>query len=70
MVISEMKHLTMAELEAGLDEIRQSPTDEGLLQLIVRRPRVDAREVLEEGELHPSEGLVGTKNQPPVPILS
>jgi hypothetical protein len=54
-----MKHLTMAELEAGLDEIRQSPTDEGLLQLIVRRPRVDAREVLEEGELHPSEGLVG-----------
>ena len=58
-MISEMKHLTMAELEAGLDEIRQSPTDEGLLRLIVRRPRVDAREVLEEGELHPSEGLVG-----------
>ena len=58
-MISEMKHLTMAELEAGLDEIRQSPTDEGLLHLIVRRPGVDAREVLEEGELHPSEGLVG-----------
>lgn len=54
-----MKHLTMAELEAGLDGIRQSPKDEGSLQLIVRRPRVDAREVLEEGELHPSEGLVG-----------
>ncbi len=54
-----MKHLTMAELEAGLDLIRQSPKDEGLLQLIVRRPRVDEREVLEEGELHPSEGLVG-----------
>ena len=58
-MISEMKHLTMAELEAGLDEIYQSPADEGLLQLIVRRPRVDAREVLEEGELHTSEGLVG-----------
>jgi len=54
-----MKHLTMAELEAGLDQICQSPKDEGLLQLIVRRPRVDEREVLEEGELHPSEGLVG-----------
>jgi MOSC domain-containing protein len=51
--------LTMAELEAGLDEIRRAPTDEGVLRLIVRRPRVDAREVLEEGELHPSEGLVG-----------
>jgi len=49
----------MAELEAGLDEIYQSPKDEGVLRLIVRRPRVDAREVLAEGELHPSEGLVG-----------
>ncbi len=58
-MISEMKHLTMAELEAGLDEIRESPRDEGVLRLIVRRPRVDAREALEEGELHPSEGLVG-----------
>ena len=59
MMITISRHLTMEELEAGLDEIRQSPTDEGLLQLIVRRPRVDAREVLEEAELHPSEGLVG-----------
>jgi hypothetical protein len=58
-VISEIAHLTMAELEAGLDHIRQSPKDEGVLQLIVRRPRVDEREVLEEGELHISEGLVG-----------
>ena len=54
-----MKHLTMAELEAGLDLIRKSPKDGGLLELIVRRPCVDARVVLSEGELHPSEGLVG-----------
>jgi hypothetical protein len=59
MVISEITHLTTAELEAGLDHIRQAPKDEGLLQLIVRRPRVDEREILEEGELNPSEGLVG-----------
>jgi hypothetical protein len=58
-VISEMKHLTMSELEAGLDEIRQSPRDEGVLRLIVRRPRVDEREALAEAELHPAEGLVG-----------
>ena len=58
-MISEMKHLTMAELEEGLDEILQAPKDDGVLRLIVRRPRVEAREVLEEGELHTSEGLVG-----------
>ena len=54
-----IKHLTMAELEAGLDEIRRSPKDEGRLELIVRRPASDEREVLAEGELHLLEGLVG-----------
>ncbi len=55
----EVKHATMAELEAGLDEIRQAPKDEGVLELIVRRPDVDEREVLQEGELDQAEGLVG-----------
>jgi len=59
MMITISKSLTMEELEAGLDEIRESPADEGVLRLIVRRPRVAEREVLEEGELHPAEGLVG-----------
>lgn len=59
MLGTEIKHLTMEELEAGLDTIRAAPKDEGVLQLIVRRPRVEEREVLEEGELHPLEGLVG-----------
>jgi hypothetical protein len=58
-VMTEIKHLTMAELEAGLDHIRAAPKDEGVLRLIVRRPRVDAREILEEGTLDPVEGLVG-----------
>ena len=49
----------MAELEAGLDEIRKAPKDEGTLLLIVRRPRIEEREELEEGELHLEEGLVG-----------
>jgi MOSC domain-containing protein len=57
--MAEEKHLTTAELEAGLDTIRQSPKDEGVIALIVRRPQVDAREVLEEGELDLVEGLVG-----------
>lgn len=54
-----VKHLTMEELEAGLDMIRQSPREEGVLELIVRRPAINGREVLEEGELHLAEGLLG-----------
>jgi len=54
-----MEHRTMEELEAGLEEIRRSPRDEGILALIVARPRVDERRVLEEGELCLVEGLVG-----------
>lgn len=54
-----MKHLTMEELEAGLDDIRRSPKNEGVLELIVRRPSVGEREVLAEGELDVAAGLVG-----------
>ena len=57
--MAEVKHLTMEELEAGLDEIRQAPKDMGLLDLIVRRPRETEREILEEGELDLTDGLVG-----------
>ena len=55
----DVNHLTMEDLEAGLDEIRRSPKDEGVLELIVRRPQIGEREVLEEGELDLLEGLVG-----------
>ena len=57
--MAEIKPLTLAELEAGLDEIRMSPPNEGVLELIVRRPQIGAREVLEVGELDLVEGLVG-----------
>jgi hypothetical protein len=57
--VDVVRHLTMAELEAGLEEIRRSPRDEGMLELIVRRPDVDEREVLGEGELNLLEGLAG-----------
>ena len=53
------RHLTTAELEAGLDHIRAAPKDDGVLQLIVRRPEIDQREILEEAELDLIEGLVG-----------
>jgi hypothetical protein len=53
------RHLTTSELEAGLDEICRAPKDEGVLELIVRRPTVNDREILEEAELHLEDGLVG-----------
>ena len=54
-----MKHLTTEELEAGLPQIYQSPKDHGTLQMIVRRPDVDQREVLDEVDLDPRQGVVG-----------
>jgi hypothetical protein len=49
----------MDELEAALDHLRQAPKDEGIVQLIVRRPQVDEREVMDEAELDPVSGLIG-----------
>jgi len=58
-IVDDRSRATIEELEARIDEIRQSPKDEGVLELIVRRPRTDEREVLQEGELDLVEGLVG-----------
>ncbi len=52
-------HLDLATLEAGLDPIRRSPADRGTVELIVRRPAIDARELLDEGHLDATVGLVG-----------
>ena len=55
----QAKHLNMEQLRAGLDHIRRSPADQGVLQLIARRPAIGERELLREGRLDPAEGLVG-----------
>jgi MOSC domain len=52
-------HSTLAELEEALPWLRESPREEGQVELIVRRPAVEEREILEEAELDPIEGLVG-----------
>jgi MOSC domain-containing protein YiiM len=49
----------VTQLEAGLDGVRAAPADEGRVELIVRRPEVDARELVEEATLDPDDGLVG-----------
>ena len=52
-------HLELSDLTAGLDEIRRSPRDEGTVELVIRRPAVDEREVLTEATLDTEVGLVG-----------
>jgi hypothetical protein len=54
-----VEHPTTAALEAGLQHIRQAPSDRGRVELIVRRPAENEREVLAVGELDRGEGLVG-----------
>ncbi len=50
---------SVLDAEAWLAEVRRSPADHGTVELIVRRPGVDEREVLEVGELSTTSGLVG-----------
>ena len=52
-------HVPPETLAAGLEHIRRSPVDDGSLELIVRRPAVDQREVLDVAELDPAEGMIG-----------
>jgi len=52
-------HRTTAELEAHLDVLRAAPRSVGSLELLVRRPTVEAREILSEGVLDLELGLVG-----------
>ena len=58
-----MKHsprnLQTFELEQGLAAVCESPREQGVLKLIVRRPAENEREVIEAGELSCQEGLVG-----------
>jgi hypothetical protein len=53
------EHLTLEQLEAGLEIIRQSPRDVGVLKLISRRPETNEREVIAEAQLDPAHGLMG-----------
>ncbi len=42
-----------------MDHIRRAPAEHGTLELIVRRPGVDEREILDTGHLSKEEGLEG-----------
>jgi hypothetical protein len=55
------RHLSLAELNTGLDEIRRSPADRGRVRLVVARLGEGEREVLEAGVLDPGEGLISDR---------
>lgn len=50
---------TLDEFEAGLDRVREAPADDGTLELIVRRPAENERELLASGRLDLEVGLDG-----------
>lgn len=53
------KHLTLAEIEAEMQHVLASPKNNGTLELIVRRPSVNEREVIDKGMLDIEQGLIG-----------
>ncbi|HJQ14840.1 MAG TPA: MOSC domain-containing protein [Anaerolineales bacterium] len=60
----QAEYLSITELEAGLDDIRRAPKDHGILKMIVCRPDVEERQVLQEGRLDLLEGLAGDNWKP------
>jgi hypothetical protein len=57
--MTTIRHLTTEEIEKNIDRVIASPMDDGVLELIVRRPREGEREVLDAGELDAEKGLTG-----------
>ena len=55
----DLGYLTAAQIEAGIAEVLASPKTEGTLKLIVQRPKVNARNVVEAGMLEVEQGLIG-----------
>jgi hypothetical protein len=54
-----MQNADARDLDDATDAIRATPKDGATIELIVRRPGVDEREVLTEATLDPVLGLVG-----------
>ena len=52
-------HRRFAEIEAAMADMGSSPTENGIVEMIVARPAVDQRMVLEEGVLDETHGLQG-----------
>lgn len=57
--MTAMNPLTTEQIEAGLADVLASPKDTGTLELVLRRPDVEQREVLDAVELNIAEGVAG-----------
>jgi MOSC domain-containing protein YiiM len=57
--VNQDLYVEWTQLEQGLDEVRRSPRDVGRVELVVRTPATDQREILSEAQLDPELGLVG-----------
>jgi len=57
--MSSATHFSADELKQGVDHILDSPTDNGELKLIVRRPDVGERQTPQHARLDVEVGLVG-----------
>jgi hypothetical protein len=58
---AEVRHLSRAELEAGMNPIRQTPSDAGTLDMIVIRPASGERVVLSECDASPTQAIHGDR---------
>src|SRR5829696_3594342 len=52
-------HLTVVDLENGLERVLASPSNNGTLEMIVARPQINKRTVLSEAQLDTELGLIG-----------
>ena len=52
-------HVSLRQLEEGLDLIKKSPNDNTFLDMIVCRPSEGDRKILQEGFLDKGKGLIG-----------
>ena len=57
-------HFSTAEIDSKIESVLASPKDAGTLEMIVRRPSIDAREVIDRGVLTVANGLVGDARLP------
>lgn len=57
--MTTVRKLTLEELNAGMDEIRQSPQDSGVIEMIVRRPEIGERDIVQQAELDLGVGMIG-----------
>jgi hypothetical protein len=51
--------MTLESLQEELHRLGNSPKDKGTVELIIRRPNMGEREVLQEAELDLEQGLIG-----------